>query len=170
MSPRDKRSFKTLAHSELKRSLIGAFLYALWLVYYFQNKDGSSLSSSWKQRSPFFSVWDLKGGQNSCLIVWKTVTLPLEAAARNNSKIVCRLFTLPSVFRRMCLSFNIDVNATRLVIGRCPWFIRVQIHRWSHEKLIFFVLFNHRAPHLEVETLTLFIEHLKHTPVYYPQS
>ena len=65
MSPRDKRSIKTLAHSELKRSLIGAFLHALWLVYYFQNKDGSSLSSSWKQRSPFFSVWDLKGGQNS---------------------------------------------------------------------------------------------------------
>ena len=83
-----KRSVKTLAHSELKRSLIGAFLHALWLVYYFQNKDGSSLSSSWKQRSSFFSVWDLKGGQNSCLIVWKTVTLPLEAAARNNSKIV----------------------------------------------------------------------------------
>ena len=26
----------------------------------------------------FFSVWDLKGGQNSGLIVRKTVTVPLE--------------------------------------------------------------------------------------------
>ena len=35
-----------LAHSELKRSLIGvfrgAFIYALWLVYYFQSKDVGS--------------------------------------------------------------------------------------------------------------------------------
>ena len=101
---------KTLAHSELKRPLIGAFhgafILALWLVCYFQNKDDSSLSSSWKLRSTCFSVWDLKGGRNSCLIVWKTVTVPLKAASRNNSKIVRRLFTLPSVFR-MYLSFSI---------------------------------------------------------------
>ena len=41
---------KTLAHSELKRSLIGvfhcAFIRALSLVYSFQNKDDYSLSSS----------------------------------------------------------------------------------------------------------------------------
>ena len=72
-----------------------------------QKKDGSSLSSSWKLRSAFFSVSlrDLKGGQNSRLIVWKTVTAPLEAAGRNNSRIVCRLFTLPSVFT-MCLIYR----------------------------------------------------------------
>ena len=32
-----------------------------------------------------------------------------------------------------------DVNATRAVIGRCPWSIRVQIHGWHHWKLVFFV-------------------------------
>ena len=37
---------------------------------------------------------------------------------------------------------NNDVNATRTVIGRCPWSIRVQIHGWRHGKLVFFVLFN----------------------------
>ena len=41
---------KTLAHSELKRSLIGAFHYAfiraLSLVYSFQNKDGYLLRAS----------------------------------------------------------------------------------------------------------------------------
>ena len=40
----------TLAYSEIKRSLISAFhdafIHALWLVYYFEIKDGSSLSSS----------------------------------------------------------------------------------------------------------------------------
>ena len=35
-----------------------------------------------------------------------------------------------------------DVNATRAVIGRCPWSIKVQIHGWRHGKLVFFVLFN----------------------------
>ena len=35
-----------------------------------------------------------------------------------------------------------DVNATRAVIGRYPWSIRVQIHGWRHGKLVFFVLFN----------------------------
>ena len=35
-----------------------------------------------------------------------------------------------------------DANATRAVIGRCPWSIRVQIHGWRHRKLVFFVLFN----------------------------
>ena len=35
-----------------------------------------------------------------------------------------------------------DVNATRVVIGPCPWSIRVQIHGWRHVKLVFFVLFN----------------------------
>ena len=73
---------KTLAHSELKRSLIdafhGAFIRELSLVYSFQNKDGCPLRSLWRLRSAFFSVWDLKGGQNSALIVWKTVTVPLE--------------------------------------------------------------------------------------------
>ena len=34
------------------------------------------------------------------------------------------------------------MNATRVVIGRCPWSIRVQIHGWRHAKLVFFVLFN----------------------------
>ena len=29
-----------------------------------------------------------------------------------------------------------DVNATRAVIGRCPWSIRVQIHGWRHGKLV----------------------------------
>ena len=41
---------KTLAHSELKRSLIGAFccafIRALSLVYSFQNKDGYPLRAS----------------------------------------------------------------------------------------------------------------------------
>ena len=49
---------KTLAHSGIKRSLIsafhGAFIHALWLVYYFQNKEGSSLSSSWELRRTSF--------------------------------------------------------------------------------------------------------------------
>ena len=35
-----------------------------------------------------------------------------------------------------------DVNTTRAVIGYFPWSIRIQIHGWSHEKLIFFALFN----------------------------
>ena len=40
-------------------------------------------------------------------------------------------------------SYN-DVNATRAVIGLCPWSIRAQIHslRWHHAKLVLFVLFN----------------------------
>ena len=38
-------------------------------------------------------------------------------------------------------SYN-DVNVTRVVIGRCLWSIRVQIHGWRHAKLVFFVLFN----------------------------
>ena len=41
---------KTLAHSERKRSLIGAFhcafIRALSLVYFFQNKDGYPLRAS----------------------------------------------------------------------------------------------------------------------------
>ena len=82
---------KTLAHSELKRSLIGAFcgafIRALSLVYSFQNKDGGSLRALWSLRSAFFGVWDQKGGQNSRLIVWKTVTVPLEG---KDSKIVSR--------------------------------------------------------------------------------
>ena len=45
---------KTLAHSELKRSLIGAFcgafIRALSLVYSFQNKDGGSLRALWSLR------------------------------------------------------------------------------------------------------------------------
>ena len=42
----------------------------------------------------FFSVWDLRNGKNSCLIVWKTVKVPLEAAAKKQGedlKIVRRL-------------------------------------------------------------------------------
>ena len=35
-----------------------------------------------------------------------------------------------------------DVNATRVLIGRRPWSIRVQIHGWRHAKLAFFVSFN----------------------------
>ena len=35
-----------------------------------------------------------------------------------------------------------DVNTTRAVIGCFPWSIRIQIHGWRHEKLIFFALFN----------------------------
>ena len=35
-----------------------------------------------------------------------------------------------------------DANATRAVIGRCPWSIRVQIREYRHGKLLFFVLFN----------------------------
>ena len=46
---------KTLAHSELKRSLIGAFhcaiIRSLSLVYSFQNKNGGYLGSSWKLRT-----------------------------------------------------------------------------------------------------------------------
>ena len=48
-------SEKTLAHSELTRSLIGAFycafIRALSFVYSFQNKNGGSLGSSWKLRA-----------------------------------------------------------------------------------------------------------------------
>ena len=51
---------KTLAHSELKRSLIGAFcgafIRALSLVYSFQNKDGGPLRALWSLRSAFFGV------------------------------------------------------------------------------------------------------------------
>ena len=51
---------KTLAHSELKRSLIGtfhcAFIRELSLVYSFQNKKDYPLSASWRLRSAFFSV------------------------------------------------------------------------------------------------------------------
>ena len=57
---------KTLAHSELKRSLIGAFycafIRALSLVYSLQNKNSSSLGSSWKLRT------ELKSGKDACLI------------------------------------------------------------------------------------------------------
>ena len=53
---------KTLAHSELKQSLIGAFygafIRALSLVYSrsFQNEDGGPLRALWSRRSAFFSV------------------------------------------------------------------------------------------------------------------
>ena len=53
----------------------------------FKNKDCDSLRASWRLRSAFFRVWDLKSGQNSGLIVWKTVTVPLEG---KHSKIVHR--------------------------------------------------------------------------------
>ena len=33
------------------------------------------------------------------------------------------------------------MNASHAVIGRCPWFIRVQIHEWRDEKIALFVLF-----------------------------
>ena len=50
-----RRWEKTLAHSELTRSLIGAFycafIRALSLVYSSQNKNGCSLGSSWKLRA-----------------------------------------------------------------------------------------------------------------------
>ena len=66
---------KTLAHSELKRSLIGAFhgafIFALSLVYSFQNKDGDPLRASRRLISAFFSVRDLKCGPNSVLIAGK---------------------------------------------------------------------------------------------------
>ena len=83
---------KTPAHSELKRSLIGAFHGAfipgaLSLAYSFQNKHGGPLRASWRLRSAFFRVWDLQRGQNSGLIVWKNVTVPLEG---KHSKIVHR--------------------------------------------------------------------------------
>ena len=82
---------KTLAHSALKRSLIGvfhgAFIRALSLAYSFQNKDGDPLRASWRLRSAFIRVWDLKGGQNSGLIAWKTVTVPLED---KHLTIICR--------------------------------------------------------------------------------
>ena len=46
---------KTLPHGELKRSLFGAFycefIHELSLVYFFQNKNGGSLGSSWKLRT-----------------------------------------------------------------------------------------------------------------------
>ena len=38
--------------------------------------------------------------------------------------------------------FYNDANATRDVIGRCPWSVRVKIHGWRHGKFVFFVLFN----------------------------
>ena len=46
------------------------------------------------------------------------------------------------VNRYIYITLYNDVNATRAVIGRCPWSIRVQIHGWRHGKLVFFVLFN----------------------------
>ena len=42
-----------------------------------------SFGASWRLRSAVFSVWDLEGGQNSGLIVWKTVTVPLEGKDLN---------------------------------------------------------------------------------------
>ena len=103
---------KTLAHGELKRSLIGAFhgafIRELSLVHSFQNKDGCPLRALWRLRSTFFRVWDLKGGQNSDLIVWKTVTLPLEG---KHSKIVRRINSCfhrcsPCVLRYLRSSFS----------------------------------------------------------------
>ena len=46
------------------------------------------------------------------------------------------------VHRYPALSLYNYVNATRAVIGRCPWSIRVQINEWRKGKLVFFVLFN----------------------------
>ena len=37
---------------------------------------------------------------------------------------------------------DVNASATRVVIGRCPWSIGVQIHGWRHAKLAFFVWFN----------------------------
>ena len=38
-----------------------------------------------------------------------------------------------------------DVNTTRAVIGCFPWSIRVHIHGWRHEKLIFCAFVQHGA-------------------------
>ena len=47
----------------------------------------------------------------------------------------------PTATWNLCVLYN-DVNAMCVVIGHCPWYIRVQIHGWRHAKLVFFVLFN----------------------------
>ena len=46
------------------------------------------------------------------------------------------------VHRYPSLSLYNYVNATRAVIGRCPWSIRVQINGCRQGKLVFFVLLN----------------------------
>ena len=43
-----------------------------------------------------------------------------------------------SIARNDSILYN-DVNATRAVIGRCPWSVGVQIHGWLHGELVFFV-------------------------------
>ena len=115
---------KTLAHSELKRSLIGAFIRALSLVYSFQNKDGGPLRASRRLTSAFFSVWDLQGGQNSGLIVWKTVTVPLEG---KDSKIVGRF---NSCFHRCSAGV---LRYTRSSFGQTTYFIHLQMRIISYE-------------------------------------
>ena len=94
---------KTLAHSELKRSLIGAshgaFIRALSLVYSFRNKDGGPLRASWSMRSAFFRVWNLKGGLNSVLIVWKTVTVPLEGKHSKFADLILASIGVQHVFK-----------------------------------------------------------------------
>ena len=50
--------------------------------------------------------------------------------------------TLPLLIKKIYMYIYIylynDVNATRAVIGRCPWSIRVQLHGWRHGKLVLF--------------------------------
>ena len=119
---------KTLAHSELKRSLIGAFcgafIRALSLVYSFQNKDGGPLRALWSLRSAFFGVWDQKGGQNSGLIVWKTATVPLEG---KDSKIVSRF---NSCFHRCSAC---DLRHTRSSFSQTSCYIYLQMRTISYE-------------------------------------
>ena len=65
--------------------------------------------------------------------VWKrTSALPVRI------KVELPIATKPG-FIRFIVPFNLynDVNATRAVIGRCPWSIRGQIHGWRHGKLSF---------------------------------
>ena len=101
-----------------------AFIRALSLVYSFQNKDGDPLRASRRLISAFFSVWDLQGGQNSGLIVWKTVTVPLEG---KDSKIVGRF---NSCFHRCSAGV---LRYTRSSFGQTSYFIHLQMRIISYE-------------------------------------
>ena len=57
---------------------------------------------------------------------------------RDSRNVGC-FFRLPATLHWGLYNY---VNATRVVIGCCLWSIRVQIHRWSYRKLVFFVLIN----------------------------
>ena len=89
MSSRFSKSLpeKTLAHSSVRRRVIGAILTRTLIGSRFPNKYGClSLVISWNFSGDISGLRDLKWEHNSSLIIYKSVADPLEAETSKKKK------------------------------------------------------------------------------------